>query len=143
MKVPLTIRIINLTSPESVSSPYASWITILPFMEIRFPSRRKKEARQAITPSPPIWMRISTTICPNSVYCSAGITVTSPVTQTEVTEVNSASINSIGFWLHTGSQRITPPKKITPKKPSATICIVFSLTLLGLFSRLSIFSSRI
>ena len=105
---PLTIRIINLTSPESVSSPYASWIRILPFMEIRFPRRRKKEARHAITPSPPIWIRISTTICPNSVYCSAGITVTSPVTQTEVTEVNSASINSIGFWLHTGSQRRKP-----------------------------------
>ena len=39
-KVPFRIRMMNFTIPESVSSPYACWIVILLFMEIRLPSIR-------------------------------------------------------------------------------------------------------
>ena len=84
-------------------------------------------------PRPPIWIRITSMIFPATVNWSAGTIVTSPVTHTLVTEVKSASINSIGFWLLNGSQRSTPPRKITPKNPSATSCIVFKRTRLALF----------
>ena len=56
--VPFKILMINLTIPDRVSKPYACWINILPFILMRFPRIRKKDAVHAITPSPPICIRI-------------------------------------------------------------------------------------
>lgn len=52
---------------------------------------------QAITPSPPTCIKSSKIIFPSNVNCSAGTIVTRPVTHTLLTDVKSASINSIGF----------------------------------------------
>ena len=56
--------------------------------------RAKKEVN-VMTPIPPICIKIRMIICPICVKQVATSTVVSPVTHTEVVEINKASINGI------------------------------------------------
>ena len=87
----------------------------------------KNAVTQAMIPRPPICIRINSTIFPNKVNCTAGVTVTSPVTHTDVTAVKSASINEIGRVLEMGSHKRIPPNKIIPRNPVASNCVVVNL----------------
>ena len=53
--------------------------------------RRAKKLVKVMTPIPPIWIRNMMMICPVCVNVVATSTVVSPVTQTEVVEMNRAS----------------------------------------------------
>ena len=52
---------------------------------------RAKKLVKVMTPIPPIWIRNMMMICPVCVNVVATSTVVSPVTQTEVVEMNRAS----------------------------------------------------
>ena len=67
---------------------------------------------------------------PNNVNWDAGTTVTSPVTHTDVADVNSASVNAIGCVLLTGRDKSAAPSRITPRKPAAVTRSVFHLVFL-------------
>ena len=79
------------------------------------------------TPSPPIWISINITTCPNVVHVENVGTVTSPVTQVDVVAVNNASIYDISvvLWL-IGRYNNILPIKIVIKKLSNIICVVDS-----------------
>ena len=84
---------------------------------------------RAISPMPPICIRHSMTIFPMWLHCVAITTVESPVTHTLVAAVKTASgkVTACPGALQNGSHKISPPTKITPAKPRAIICDVFSL----------------
>lgn len=79
-------------------------------------------------PSPPSWISMRMTILPKRLQWIAVFTTTSPVTQTEVVDVNRASINGVKFPSaeENGRQSIKAPIKIVPRKPSAIIWVVES-----------------
>ena len=79
-------------------------------------------------PSPPSWISMRMTILPKRLQWVAVFTTTSPVTQTEVVDVNRASINGVKFPSaeENGRQSIKAPIKIVPRKPSAIIWVVES-----------------
>ena len=80
-----------------------------------------------IIPSPPICIKINITNSPQKVNCSAATIVDSPVTQTDETAVNKASIYVIGFSLHIGNVSKKLPIKINNKKDTAVICTEVNL----------------
>ena len=84
---------------------------------------------RAIRPMPPICIRHSMTIFPMLLHRVAITTVESPVTHTLVAAVKTASgkVTACPGALQNGSHKISPPTKITPAKPRAIICDVFSL----------------
>ena len=68
---------------------------------------------------------------PNTVNCTAGTTVTSPVTQTALVAVKSASIKRIGCVLEIGNVNKIPPRKMVAINPIANNCIVLNLIFLS------------
>ena len=83
----------------------------------------------AISPIPPTCIRHNMTAFPIALHCVAITTVESPVTHTLVAAVKTASgkVTACPGALQNGSHKINPPTKITPAKPRAIICDVFSL----------------
>ena len=83
----------------------------------------------AISPIPPICIRHRITAFPMGLHWTAMTTVESPVTHTLVAAVKTASgkVTACPGALQNGSHKISPPTKITPAKPRAIICDVFSL----------------
>ena len=68
---------------------------------------RAKKLVKVMTPIPPIWIRNMMMICPVCVKVVATSTVVSPVTQTEVVEMNRAyEMNPVycGVWQHQQSR---------------------------------------
>ena len=65
----------------------------------------------------------------NGLHWTAITTVESPVTHTLVAAVKTASgkVTACPGALQNGIHKISPPTKITPAKPRAIICDVFSL----------------
>ena len=98
----------------------------------------------AMMPSPPIWIRARMMMCPNSDQCVAVVSTTSPVTQTEVVEVNSAvkkSVSSPGA-VAAGIISSSAPTRIVARKPSRINCVVenhlFMVKFVSLLSQIQI-----
>ena len=77
-------------------------------------------------PSPPIYIRSSITICPNTLHVDAVGSVTSPVTQVEVVAVNSASIYNTDCPVAElmGSTSKTLPNRMAKRKLNKINCVV-------------------
>ena len=77
-------------------------------------------------PNPPIWIRSRMTICPNRLHVEAVGRVTSPVTQVEVVDVNSASRYGTASPLAElrGNVSRILPRKMGTRKLSSMICVV-------------------
>ena len=77
----------------------------------------------ATRPSPPSWISSRMTILPKSVQCPAVVTVTSPVTQTEVVAVNSAVKKPVSLpgTVANGSSNSAVPTAINSKNPIGMI----------------------
>jgi len=84
---------------------------------------------RAIRPIPPICISRRITSFPIKLQWVAVVTVTSPVTHTQVVAVNMASENEVvcPAAAQMGSHKISPPTKITPAKLRVIICAVFNL----------------
>ena len=83
----------------------------------------KNSIVSVITPSPPIWINMIITICPNIDQYDPVSRTTSPVTQTHDVEVNNASTNGVTFpsLLAKGNISSNAPTRITRKKPKTII----------------------
>ena len=89
----VTNRIFSMTlnNPLVCSSFSISFNTSLLENEECPMKERAKKLVKVITPMPPIWIRNMMMICPVCVKVVATSTVVSPVTQTDVVDMNKAS----------------------------------------------------
>jgi hypothetical protein len=82
-----------------------------------------------MTPRPPICIKNKITICPNVLQFETVVTVTRPVTQTDVVDVNNASIKEVVL---PDAELIGRLNNIVPiiikiRKLIKTICVVDNL----------------
>ena len=82
----------NCTIPRPESRFMASRTRLRPRRLTRRPISRMMPAPTAVTPRPPIWISAPRMNCPTGVKVSPASTAISPVTQTALVEVYSASM---------------------------------------------------
>ena len=121
MSAPRTMFHAMSTSPRMVSTLYAACSKSRSLRPIRLPMITQKRIVKVITQRPPIWISIRMTNWPKKDQWEKVGTVTSPVTQTEVVAVNSASIKAVLVppAEETGSIRRSAPQSMDTRKPYA------------------------
>ena len=109
------------TMPSRLSTFSASRTRERPFKLMRRPATNASPMPMDATPRPPICIKIAMTACPNRLNVSPVSTTTSPVTQTALVAVNSASSGPTcapGCTAN-GSISSAAPSKISSAKPTA------------------------
>ena len=102
-----------------VRSSFNISFSIILLVKEDFPMKeRAKKEVNVMTPIPPICIKIMMIICPICVKLVATSTGVSPVTHTEVVEINKASINGIRCVVAFGNDSNPAPTNITNTKLS-------------------------
>ncbi len=123
--VPVITRLVRRTIPRSSITLKLSCISPRSLKPILRRKSMDTVMPMVINPSPPIWIKTRSTICPKSVQCVKVSATIRPVTQVALAEVNSAVKNEVCSpdFVANGSIKSSVPASMIRKNPPAIICI--------------------